>query len=164
MWRRGGGREREEERGRGGNRGKNKATSHRKEKGLTGAPAGRTRVQVSGSLSPEIRRAGQGPSHGDLRSHRCDPNRGLGTSSGSPEGLGLDPSEVGRQGKQWGSAGCAWRLPERWRAWLRPQNALSAYTHTLEYIQHKSHHLHPKQEEPKSPRRSPEATATIDCA
>ena len=107
MCRRGGGREREEERGRGGNRGKNKATSHRKEKGLTGAPAGRTRVQVSGSLSPEIRRAGQGPSHGDLRSHRCDPNRGLGTSSGSPEGLGLDPSEVGRQGKQGGSAGCA---------------------------------------------------------
>lgn len=45
------------------------------------------------------------PHHGDLRSHRRDPNWGLGTSSGSPEGLGLDPSEVGSQGKQWGR-GC----------------------------------------------------------
>ena len=45
------------------------------------------------------------PPRGDLRSHRRDPNWGLGTSSGSPEGLGLNPSEVGSQGKQWGR-GC----------------------------------------------------------
>lgn len=105
MWRRGGGREREEERGRGGNgRTKPRATKKRRVSlgPLLGGPEFR-------SLGPSPQRLGgldKAPHpRGDLRSDRRDLNWGLGTSSGSPEGLGLDPSEVGSQGKQWGR-GC----------------------------------------------------------
>lgn len=162
MWRRAVGREREEERGRGGSRQRSK---YGKERASLGALQPRPGVQVPSSLSRDGE-AARGPSRGDLRGlTRVPPSTAWG-----PQGpwAGLDPSEAHQQGKGRG----AWRLPEGWRAGLRPQRPWPPRprsSHTLEHMQLKPHplqchQLQPKREEPKSPRRSPKATATIDCA